>query len=488
MKKMFTLLTLMFLLPLSVNAEIKEFKDKVYVTGEHDIKDYYCEELKDKENVYYSVYQSKGVVLFDETDIDNPKRYLLDMKNKKCKSITEEEFESLENNNDDDIVYDIRNDKIYEVTFTDEGIIQKYVKSNSIVYNKEHYILENGKYVKVDNPVYTDIDKYYEVDKFGKAQGDYYDYIDYYIIKDDNTMILDDTKTEDEFKKGLYYERKEKNSIYKEVAKLIIDKFILKKEISGLEEDMTFEKIDLMEVYKIYDKFYVSVEVGLGAEPALALFDLEGNPLVIDGHSLFGRNGFILSGNNLLSFMVAISENKSYNYIIDKDFNIINKKEFDKGSVNYIPLLINTNEHIDYFTTEGLIDSIIDNIIEIRNYYLISGDKKYNNKDMNYELSANLKELKSVFINDKEISKEKYTTKDNKLTLNNKYLSTLEKGNYKLKVLYNDGGFVNTNFTVDVIANPPTGDNILKSVIFGSISLIGLIVTVLFIKKRKMFN
>ena len=232
----------------------------------------------------------------------------------------------------------------------------------------------------------------------------------------------------------------------------------------------------------------VNAEVGLGATPVLALFDLEGNPLVIDGHSLFGRNGFILSGNNLLSFMVAISENKSSNYIIDKDFNIVYKKEFNRGAVSYIPLLINTNEHIDYFTTEGLIDSIMDNIIEIRNYYLINGDKKYNNKDMNYTLSANLKELKSVFINDKEISKDNFTTKDNVLTLKNKYLSTLEKGNYKLKVLYNDGGYVNTEFTIDVIANPQTGDSIIKTIIIGSVSLLGLIITILYIKRKKQFN
>ena len=35
---------------------------------------------------------------------------------------------------------------------------------------------------------------------------------------------------------------------------------------------------------------------------------------------------------------------------------------------------------------------------------------------MNFTLSANLKGLKSIFINDKEIKKDNYTIKDNVLT------------------------------------------------------------------------
>ena len=54
-----------------------------------------------------------------------------------------------------------------------------------------------------------------------------------------------------------------------------------------------------------------------------------------------------------------------------------------------------------------------------------------------------------------------------------------------MKVLYNDGGYVNIEFTIDVIANPQTGDNIMKSILFGSISLISLIITIIYLQKKQ---
>ena len=92
---MFTILALMLLIPLSVNAEVKEFKDKVYVINEHDIKDYYCEELKNKENVFLDYYTYNEVYLYDYSAGNTPDRYLLDMNNKSCKLISEEEFEKI---------------------------------------------------------------------------------------------------------------------------------------------------------------------------------------------------------------------------------------------------------------------------------------------------------------------------------------------------------------------------------------------------------
>lgn len=359
---------------------------------------------------------------------------------------------------------------------------KKFNEEKRVFYIKDD---KDNKYVKVDNPKIDDVDKYYYKDKFGKAQGEFFDWISYYTVKDDNTMVLDETPTEEEYNNGLYYEMKYFNIKFEEVLTLTNTDFVIPKEITKTSNDIELTKDDFINLFILKDKTYLYFEYEISQDIyKLVMFDLEGNIIEFSDKYLFDFISY--PSNDGLFPVTFFEENKTIIYILDSEFNLVHNKHLYNENI-YINLL-NSKEHIDYFAINTYDDNneYVD-VLEVRKYYLVSKDEKYNNKDMNFTLSANLKGLKNIFINDKEISKDNYTIKDNVLTLNNSYLSTIKKDTYKLKVLYNDEGYVNTDFIMD-IANPNTGDNILKSFILGTVSLIGLIATIIYIKKRKILN
>lgn len=105
-----------------------------------------------------------------------------------------------------------------------------------------------------------------------------------------------------------------------------------------------------------------------------------------------------------------------------------------------------------------------------------------------YKIDADLSKLVDVYLNNKKIDKKYLETKEGStiITISNDYLKTLKVGNYNIKVLFNDG---EANTVLKVInskqKNPNTADNIIKFVVIGGISLVGMIGVSLYIKNKK---
>ena len=93
-----------------------------------------------------------------------------------------------------------------------------------------------------------------------------------------------------------------------------------------------------------------------------------------------------------------------------------------------------------------------------------------------------------VYVDGKEIND--YTSEEGStiIKLSDKYLSSLGEGEHILRVVFNNGESATTKFTVSRLNNPNTVDNIFTHIILSLISLVGLCIVPMCIKKRNNRN
>src|SRR5574344_1395654 len=124
-------------------------------------------------------------------------------------------------------------------------------------------------------------------------------------------------------------------------------------------------------------------------------------------------------------------------------------------------------------------------------YLILDGaDSEFNTnipKDIVITIDGDYTLLDKVYVDDKVLSTDNYNNKKRRtiITLKSNYLNSLTKKTHTLKVTYTNGKEVNTTFTIkDIIKNPETNDNIINYITIGFISLISLLVSSKYIKKR----
>ena len=116
--------------------------------------------------------------------------------------------------------------------------------------------------------------------------------------------------------------------------------------------------------------------------------------------------------------------------------------------------------------------------------------------DADYSLFNN-----KVYVDNVLVDSSNYTSKNGStiIVLNKDYVDTLAVGEHTLKVAFADGGEAETTFTVEKVAeqekapeqekdnslNPKTGDNIIVYVAIASISVLGILTTVVLKRKKK---
>lgn len=112
---------------------------------------------------------------------------------------------------------------------------------------------------------------------------------------------------------------------------------------------------------------------------------------------------------------------------------------------------------------------------------------------------TNLNNLDKVYVNDELLDSNYYDAEAGSIIIKLKktYLNTLENGTYNLKVTTLDGGEANTTFVISVPdstsdsqssseENPKTNDEVMTSVLLGSVSILGLLATSMYLKKKKV--
>lgn len=141
------------------------------------------------------------------------------------------------------------------------------------------------------------------------------------------------------------------------------------------------------------------------------------------------------------------------------------------------------------------------------NYHFVSGQNStYEDSDLVFKLDGEYDLVDKVLVNGKELDSRYYTVEKGStvVILKDEYLKTLSNGIYNLTVTYKNGSSDTTTFKVvnnlnqditnkdenntqlnDKAKNPKTSDNILIYVSLGIISIIILITSIVFLKKRK---
>lgn len=505
MKKLFNLIVFMLLcVPFMVDAEVKKVDDIVYTIESKTIYDYLCDDIKGHELV--AIVIDEGII--EVVDFDTDKSYIVDLS--KPKSCTEfpDDYEYPEYNGAEIPVFTLNN-KFY-MEYYDGQVWGEFIKTedNEIDYNKVYYkrVEEYGntyyypilkEEINVNN-----IENYYEM--FQVLEADSYDENETYYGYDEdfNIILADKEKVKEEYEQ-------DKESIYNYVvvveptsreliAEFDTDTFIAPKEKTGYDKDIKFI---------ISDSYYTHFEVDGTMYVALynweddkiAIFDIEGNYQTLGEEALYIKDLSISEKTGYIVMIKGIDEQEIAIY--DSKLNLVYSNEKD---IAYTNIILSNEEKeciLEYFFDELNNTYEIGEITILNKYYLVSEDElKYSNADLSFKFSGDLDRLTSVKINDKKLAKDNYLSKKGStlVTLKNEYLSTLAPGKYTLKVEYSDGGYSAATFEIketsqqaesevqpeELPKNPDTYDGIANSIIFIIISLLGLSISTMYLKKK----
>lgn len=478
MKKIFHLVIIsimaMLFIP-NVNAEVKEFDNIVYKVQDKMLEDYLCEDIKGHDLNIAATGPNKIEVYDNEMD----KYYQIDFSNLGvCKEVDGNFY-------DDEPYreYSWDGNKLYNDTY-DLNVKIAYAKTLDKEIEKNSPYAEkgpNGELFHVENPVLENLSNYYEPYLFELAQeaydkdANYYKFVQHEYFTEGILVELDEAT----YEVGKYYvfAKPVKRELLVEVT---VDEFVATKEKTGLETNITLTQSDFIYHAQINNNVYLAFSIDTEEQPYYAFFDKNGNYQTF-GFDVIALEDILGSEDGYIS-LVANIEQKKQNVLLDKYFNRLVLQEVNRERGIIMPIA--SNENIAYFINE--INS--KEFIEISAYYLVSGaNQKFDNQDLTFKFSGELGKLSSVKVNNEELKVDYYTKESGStiITLSKEYLTTLKKGDYTLKVEYNDGGYVETTFTVGEIV-PNTLDNIGTSFLIGILSLVGLIgVTVYLTKNNK---
>ena len=123
-----------------------------------------------------------------------------------------------------------------------------------------------------------------------------------------------------------------------------------------------------------------------------------------------------------------------------------------------------------------------------KEYEIIKGEGQTVGNSMVFEFDMDYDTFVSegkVYVDDKEVSKENYDLSKGStiVTFHSDYIRTLSNGNHTFKAVVNDGESSAT-FIVNKTNNPKTGDHLTLYLILLGISIIGLVSTGIYMKKK----
>ena len=494
MKRIYLLLVVMvglLMVPNMVEAEAKKIGDIVYTMETNSIYDYLCDDLAGHE-VSVGTYESDKLLVYDHTD--SGKQYLVDLEKKaSCTEINpsyvDEEFYI-------DYVWK-ENNSLY-LEFVDSDYETYFVKTSDTEVDdtKDYYVnvieeFEGGfteHFELVDIPSEENIDEYFESFFFELADGEFVSGEVYYKSVDGSGSQLEVVEGLDEnnYNSGEYFILG-KNIKRELLAKFSSNEFKMSKDVSGMPNDVIFTSDDFMYHFVLGEKNYFvfnSFDEN-GDFVASGVFNEKGEYETF-GHDKFSFRDASESEDGYVSIVAEI-DGKNTLLIYDQEVNLIFSEESDAV---YSHMVLSTEE-VEYMVRYDENNDVF--IVKLNKHYLMTeGELKYGGSDIVVKFSGEASKLTSVKVDDVVLDKNNYTVESGStvLTLKNTYLSTLKDGEYKLKVEYSDGGYVETVFTIGkvvnsttVIDNPDTFDNGINLLVVTMISLMGLIGTTVYLKK-----
>lgn len=222
------------------------------------------------------------------------------------------------------------------------------------------------------------------------------------------------------------------------------------------------------------------------------------------------NNGLLLTDNENEA-VIKIVGNKTKNNAILTAINVGNKKSdvFKGFHMQYTGAALDYNStsdgiiyetRFDYYTrcTYEFTFKYVEDIQLPKEYQVIEGaNQKYTidkDSDMTFRIDADYSLFdKKVYIDNELVDVNNYTSKEGStiIVFNKDYVSTLNVGKHTLKVVFSDNNEALTNFEIikeeknEIIKNPETIDNIEKYIAIGIVAVIGIIGSIVLIKKSK---
>lgn len=344
-----------------------------------------------------------------------------------CKTLTDEELEKIDNELYNKGYYEYtweEDNKIYKTNYSYYKFSYGYVLTEEdITDEKTYYQFVDEKWVVDENPTNAQKDVLFERVLFNHVKEAFNENTDYYympeIVPDLFKKVENPVK--EEYEQYIYYE-KEKNIPEKEyMFTLNNTKFVLPKEKSETKEEIVFTRENLYAAYVINEEKYL----------------LFWHDDLMDS-ILFKEDGTLVSEKVMGD--IGTSKNNIM-YLLDNEYNV-NLKDINnniiyntKNSANaYMIANALTLDNTDYFFY--IDEKEQEKIIKLAHYYLEEGaNLTYENKDLTIKFSGDLNKLSSVKVNDKELSKDNYTTKSGStiITLNKKIFRYFRKRNLHIR-------------------------------------------------------
>lgn len=465
---------MLVMLPFNINAE----SSNDYNVEIKNLEDYVCEELKGHSlSVFMQSYGKIGI--YDEA---TDKEYLIDFSNiGVCEEYSEEEL-------DDDYIpteYSWDGNNLYLKTYSSDYLtVHATTLDTEIEPNSSYSELKQNGFYHVDNPSTGNISSYYEVYYFELATGEYDKNTSYYEIKkyqynpdndyDYYELATKVELTEDSYETNKYY------VIAKPVKKELIgqfssDTFNVPKDKTGLSTDLSLSRFDFNYHFEFGNKMYYVFGNLEEQNRYLAIFDETGNYQTFGLESLLVTDIFNTDDNKYLSFLAKVN-NKKLLILLDEKLNIMVSYNVEQYGDDITFIGYNENKfyyfsyyfekilEINYFGTTDKYTVIFD-----ANGGKFGNETIYTIDNWNINLYDNLTKP----VRDGYIFKGYYTEKT---------------GGTKLEMILNEAG-IDRNMTFYAQweleeENPQTFDSIGNSILIGAISLIGLVGTTIYLKKR----
>ena len=480
---------------------IDKYDDVVYVIEERNFEEVLksCSKYDtiDYNDLYFMYEISTENNLF-MMDYDSGSIYIYDVEKGTCTETTRNSvYKEYEDKADSFRVteYYVEGGKLYQKDFhpyLDYGYV--LVDSADIdVDGGKYYTRSGSNYTEVaDNTVCTTGTDCYEKKLFYDAfyETELKDDVTYYIYDSNNIyeIVTDNTVCESDV---CYYEVKEEDfSETTELTKIDMSKF----DFAGDGLDTT--DIIITSYIKFNNVEYIVVDDG----NSYFLYKLDGTMVIPTTYDGGAENDIVVADGKYLVNVNYVNDTSFKVVIYDSNFNVIYEKNYDhSGAASKLE-----GEYFYYLLSYGNVSSLekwyySDDLVSgdqeekvltfnIRDYRLLEGKgQTFTDKDLTFKTNGDIDRLDKVLVDGKEIKEYTKASGSTIITLDKEYLSTLTVGKHTLRIAYNDGGYVDTEFNVKAVVNqtsnqipaipmtPDTSDNIMLY-----ISLFGICVLSMF--------
>lgn len=459
MKRKILYSLILLLTPLMVHAETFKNGDNTYAINSIEVK---C-----NEDIVMSTILNNNLIFEGKNSLT---KYKLN-ENNECIKLTTQEILDIEHAGM--TYYEIfkENNEYYIEKTNEYWLYSKFIKTTDTEINSEktYFTLDENGPVEVTSPEKSMLAEYYEEAVFIAPLSAEIDESITYYIEDGLTVKKVENPTEEDFFNYIikapedYGHKREK--IFKITNTNLISE-LQTKEYSRIVYDETNNEAYIL-IFNDPNTDYISVYKQDGTKLELPEKTVE----------------YALISDSLYIVITEESTNTYKSSIYNNDNKLLLTNEKD---ILLLGLKINENKNLLLGLNQDISEDVIYELIE---YKVISGNNQtYKGKDLELKSSGELSKLDKVLVNDKELNKDDYTLKEGStiITLKKEYLSTLEKGEYTLTITYTDGGEVTSTFNISdkLINNPQTLDNITTSIIIALVSIIGLVISTIYLKKQ----